>query len=121
MVLISAVSVAAGYINLTIVVPFIGNELITSISKDHITIATQFALGFALATIRPGYWLLFSSLTGALPLTISIVGILTKIEEHNLWPIELFFGLAYVIPAIAGAAVAWNISRRQLRKNQQTE
>jgi len=110
------VAIGAGYVNLAYVVPYIGNELVPGISKDLIAIASQFTLGFILASTLPRYWLLFSCLTGALPLTFSIYGIISKLEEHNLWPLEIFFGLVFIGPAIAGAAVAWYVLRSRLQK-----
>ena len=106
--LAAAAAVLLGYVNLTFILPVFANTF----GPDLTAMAIQFSLGAILSFIHPRKWVLLALLTGVLPLAISLFGIVTDLEKHNLWPIELVFGVLFVVPALVGAWIA-RLARRK--------
>ena len=106
---IIVLAAVAGYLNMLLINHGLIVWLKDIVRPDLIFVISQFSLGFVLGIFFLEKWKLVGVSTGPILWGITLYGIITDFNNHNLLPIEIIFAILWVVPAVFGAYIGYQV------------
>ena len=108
------VSSVAGYLNYFLIIDGLHVWFKEIINPVVILIVAQLFLGFILGLLYPKKWELAGISSGIILWCVTLFGIITDFNSHNLFPIEIILSILIVAPVLLGTLLgSYSIRKAQ--------